>query len=53
MQPTDPMGVAAPEAYSLWATLRRALIALDMPELAEQARPGTDLNVFRNAGFEF
>ncbi|KAL1412059.1 Peroxisomal membrane signal receptor PTS1 [Vanrija albida] len=53
MQPTDPMGVAAPEAYSLWATLRRALIALDMPELAEQARPGTDLNVFRKAGFEF
>ncbi|WOO80176.1 Peroxisomal targeting signal receptor [Vanrija pseudolonga] len=53
MQPTDPMGVAAPEAYSLWSTLRRALIALDMPELAEQARPGTDLNVFRQAGFEF
>ncbi|TXT07382.1 hypothetical protein VHUM_03102 [Vanrija humicola] len=53
MQPTDPSGVAAPEAYSLWATLRRALIALDMPELAEQARPGTDLNLFRNAGFEF
>jgi peroxin-5 len=46
-------GGAAPDAYSLWATLRRALIALDMPGLAEQARPGTDLNVFRSSGFDF
>jgi peroxin-5 len=53
LQPNDGGGGTAPEAYSLWATLRRALIALDQPQLAEQARPGTDLGVFRNAGFDF
>lgn len=54
LQPNDGAGGStAPEAYSLWATLRRALVALDMPELAEQARPGTDLGVFRRAGFDF
>lgn len=54
LQPTDGgSGGSAPESYSLWATLRRALIALDMPALAEQARPGTDLGVFRSAGFDF
>ncbi|BEI83734.1 hypothetical protein CcaverHIS002_0403380 [Cutaneotrichosporon cavernicola] len=53
LQPNDGGGGTAPEAYSLWATLRRSLIALDQPQLAEQARPGTDLSVFRNAGFDF
>jgi peroxin-5 len=54
LQPNDgPGGGSAPEAYSLWSTLRRSLIALDMPGLAEQARPGTDLNVFRSSGFDF
>ncbi|KAK8845376.1 hypothetical protein IAR55_006089 [Kwoniella newhampshirensis] len=38
---------------SLWSTLRRSLVAMDMNDLADQARPGTDLNVFRQAGFEF
>ncbi|KAK4686509.1 peroxin-5, partial [Tremellales sp. Uapishka_1] len=38
---------------TLWMTLRRALIALDMPELAERANPETNLNVFKQAGFEF
>ncbi|ORY31920.1 hypothetical protein BCR39DRAFT_524607 [Naematelia encephala] len=41
------------ESGGLWNTLRRALSAMDMPDLAEEARPGTDLEVFRLAGFEF
>ncbi|WVQ93997.1 hypothetical protein IAU59_001075 [Kwoniella sp. CBS 9459] len=41
------------DSGSLWSTLRRALTALDMPQLAEQSKPGTDLSVFRNAGFEY
>ncbi|WVF66382.1 hypothetical protein IAT40_001122 [Kwoniella sp. CBS 6097] len=49
----DVTDVQSYDSGSLWSTLRRALIALDMPQLAEQSKPGTDLGVFRNAGFEF
>ncbi|KAL7418925.1 Peroxisomal membrane signal receptor PTS1 [Cryptotrichosporon argae] len=38
---------------TVWSVLRRALDSLDMPELAAQARAGTDLGVFRQAGFDF
>ncbi|GFZ50651.1 hypothetical protein JCM24511_08409 [Saitozyma sp. JCM 24511] len=41
------------ESSALWSTLRRALVALDLPQLADQAKPGTDLGVFHQAGFEF
>ncbi|WVR03382.1 hypothetical protein IAU60_000373 [Kwoniella sp. DSM 27419] len=47
----DPVDTQS--SSSLWMTLRRALIALDLPELAERSRPGTDLDVFRQAGFDF
>ncbi|WWD22321.1 hypothetical protein CI109_106812 [Kwoniella shandongensis] len=41
------------DSGTLWSTLRRSLVAMDMPDLADKAKPGTDLNVFRQAGFEF
>ncbi|OCF33079.1 hypothetical protein I316_05124 [Kwoniella heveanensis BCC8398] len=49
----DSTDVQLYDSGSLWSTLRRALVALDMPQLAEQSKPGTDLGVFRNAGFDF
>ncbi|WVQ76423.1 hypothetical protein IAR50_006090 [Cryptococcus sp. DSM 104548] len=41
------------DSAALWGTLRKALVAMDLPDLAKQARPGTDLEEFRRAGFEF
>ena len=29
------------------------VVSKNMPQLAERAKPGTDLGVFRQAGFEF
>lgn len=40
-------------SMGIWLSLRRALEGLEMESLMEQARPGTDLGVFRQAGFEF
>ncbi|WWC85554.1 uncharacterized protein L201_000418 [Kwoniella dendrophila CBS 6074] len=45
--------LASSDSYSIWSTLRRALVALNMNQLAGNAEPGTDLGVFRQAGFEF
>ena len=41
------------DSVGIWATLRRAMIDLGLQHLADQAKPGTDLQVFRNAGFDF
>ncbi|KIR63778.1 peroxisome targeting signal receptor [Cryptococcus bacillisporus CA1873] len=41
------------DSASLWGTLRKSLIAMELADLAAKARPGTDLEVFRRAGFEF
>lgn len=55
------------DSTPIWLTLRRALIAMvglfcmcrsdtdvqDMLELSGKARPGADLDMFRQAGFEF
>lgn len=38
---------------NLWHTLRRAFLCDSKHDLAEQAQPGTDLEVFRAAGYEF
>ncbi|WWC67075.1 uncharacterized protein I206_100982 [Kwoniella pini CBS 10737] len=45
--------VLSSDSWSIWSTLRRALVALNMNQLAGNAEPGADLNVFRQAGFEF
>ncbi|WRT63596.1 uncharacterized protein IL334_000519 [Kwoniella shivajii] len=45
--------VLSSDSYSIWSTLRRALVALGMNQLAGNAEPGTDLGVFREAGFDF
>lgn len=41
------------DSAALWGTLRKSLIAMDLPDLAAKARPGTNLEVFRAAGFDF
>lgn len=62
--PNDP----ASDSASLWYTLKRvlldlvspftlnaalALISQDLPDLADKAHPGQNLEVFKQAGFEF
>jgi len=37
----------------IWYTLRRTLVAMDLHDLAEKANRGADLELFRQAGFEF
>ncbi|KAI0696708.1 hypothetical protein BC835DRAFT_1414101 [Cytidiella melzeri] len=37
----------------VWFTLRRTFLSMDRADLAEQAKAGTDLGVFRKEGFEF
>lgn len=37
----------------LWTTLRRCLINLDRSDLVNLARPGTQLGIFKDLGFEF
>ncbi|WVW81525.1 hypothetical protein I302_103520 [Kwoniella bestiolae CBS 10118] len=49
----DDDSVLSSDSWSIWSTLRRALVALNMNQLAGNAEPGADLNVFRQAGFEF
>ncbi|KAI5449872.1 Peroxisomal membrane signal receptor PTS1 [Naganishia albida] len=47
-------GADAPDhSTTLWTTLRRVFQAMERPDLVDMAKPGTDLNVFRQAGFEF
>ncbi|OWT37138.1 peroxisome targeting signal receptor [Cryptococcus neoformans Bt1] len=41
------------DSAALWGTLRKSFIAMELPDLAAKARPGTNLEVFRAAGFEF
>jgi peroxin-5 len=41
------------EYSSIYGPLRRALVSMNMEELAERLRPGVDLEIFRQAGFEF
>ncbi|WVO14903.1 hypothetical protein L204_102542 [Cryptococcus depauperatus] len=41
------------DSASLWSTLRKSLIAMNLSDLAQEARPGMDLEVFRKAGFDF
>ncbi|KAK4700255.1 peroxin-5, partial [Phenoliferia sp. Uapishka_3] len=38
---------------NLWHTLRRSFLCMDQHDLAELAHPGTDIEVFRQHGFEF
>ncbi|RXK37661.1 hypothetical protein M231_05073 [Tremella mesenterica] len=47
--PSDGKG----DSTTIWTALRQALVNLDMGQLADQARPGTDLKVFKEAGFDF
>lgn len=57
--PDTPDGVQTPmlahvqESQSLWNTLRSIMVVLNQFELANQCEVGTDLEVFRRAGFEF
>ncbi|KAJ9102014.1 hypothetical protein QFC19_004939 [Naganishia cerealis] len=47
-------GADAPDhSITLWTTLRRVFQAMERPDLVDKAKAGTDLNVFRQAGFEF
>ncbi|KAJ9111768.1 hypothetical protein QFC22_006427 [Naganishia vaughanmartiniae] len=47
-------GADAPDhSTTLWTTLRRVFQAMERPDLVDKAKAGTDLNVFRQAGFEF
>ncbi|GHJ89060.1 hypothetical protein NliqN6_5462 [Naganishia liquefaciens] len=47
-------GADAPDhSTTLWTTLRRVFQAMERPDLVDMAKPGTDLGVFRQAGFEF
>ncbi|WVQ80474.1 hypothetical protein IAT38_002579 [Cryptococcus sp. DSM 104549] len=50
--PQEPFPLSNDSA-SLWTTLRKSLVAMDLHDLAGKARPGTDLEVFRRAGFDF
>lgn len=38
---------------NLWHTLRRAFLCLERPDLADKARPGSDVDEFRRDGFDF
>ncbi|WFD20901.1 Peroxisomal membrane signal receptor PTS1 [Malassezia caprae] len=57
--PDTPDGMQTPmlahvqESQSLWNTLRSIMVVMDQFELANQCQVGTDLDVFRRAGFEF
>ncbi|KAI0341900.1 TPR-like protein [Trametopsis cervina] len=37
----------------IWTTLHRTLTSMDRPDLAEKAKAGSDLSVFRGEGFDF
>ncbi|KAI0645973.1 TPR-like protein [Trametes meyenii] len=41
------------KSEQLWTTLRRAFQVMDRPELAEMAKPTTNLEAFRDKGFDF
>ncbi|KAI9061756.1 TPR-like protein [Trametes sanguinea] len=41
------------KSEQLWTTLRRAFQAMDRPDLAEMAKPETNLEAFRDKGFDF
>jgi peroxin-5 len=43
----------ARESSNLWSTLRRIFLAMDRGDLAQTAHVGSDLNQFRQQGFEF
>ncbi|KAK0553196.1 Peroxisomal membrane signal receptor PTS1 [Tilletia horrida] len=59
--PDVPEGEQAPpvplaeanESHNLWSTLRRIFLSMDRMELAQIAHPGTPLDRFKQAGFEF
>lgn len=57
--PDTPDGVPTPmlahvqESQSLWNTLRSIMVVLSQYDLANQCQVGTDLEVFRRAGFDF
>jgi len=40
-------------SQNLWDTLRRTFMLMERKDLADVAKPGTDLQAFRDAGFEF
>ena len=46
-------GTGTEEYSSIYGPLRRALTGMEMNDLAERLRPGVDLEIFRQAGFEF
>ncbi|KDN39933.1 TPR-like protein [Tilletiaria anomala UBC 951] len=43
----------AQESQNLWSTLRRIFLGMDRMDLAQKAHIGTNLNEFRQSGFEF
>ncbi|KAL8287364.1 hypothetical protein RQP46_003816 [Phenoliferia psychrophenolica] len=50
----DPAKDADDEgSANLWHTLRRSFLCMDRHDLAEMAKPGTDVGEFRAHGFEF
>ncbi|WWC97367.1 hypothetical protein V866_004246 [Kwoniella sp. B9012] len=51
--PDRDSDILSSDSWSIWSTLRRALVALHMNQLAGNAEPGADLNIFRQAGFDF
>jgi peroxin-5 len=48
-----PGGEDGNVSVNLWDTLRRTFMLMDRKDLADLCRHGTDLKVFRDAGFEF
>ncbi|KAI0088040.1 hypothetical protein BDY19DRAFT_951643 [Irpex rosettiformis] len=49
----DSSGGHGTKSDQVWFTLRRTFLSMDRADLAEQAKAGTDLAVFRQEGFDF
>ncbi|EKM54250.1 uncharacterized protein PHACADRAFT_97499 [Phanerochaete carnosa HHB-10118-sp] len=50
MQDSDGKGTKSDQ---VWITLSKTFTAMDRPDLADRARAGADLEVFRREGFDF